>query len=66
MEGYRCLNCGTLKDKGDIVYFIEGLNGIDYPVCSVKCVKDFKQYKIDILANEILKIKESKVTKEVW
>lgn len=66
MEGYKCINCGVLKEMGDIVYIIEGEDNIDYPMCSEECVEEYKFHKIDLLVKEMAKIRDSKVSKELW
>lgn len=65
--GYKCVNCGVIKEDGSKVYFINSFNDMTVrPTCSVKCATEMNDFAIKILQNRIKTIKNTETIAEVW
>ncbi|AWZ50014.1 hypothetical protein C3495_14300 (plasmid) [Clostridiaceae bacterium 14S0207] len=65
--GYKCVNCGVIKEDGSKVYFINNINSmLPIPTCSEKCAKEQIQFSIKVLEKRINALKNINLIEEVW
>lgn len=65
--GYKCVNCGAIKEDGSKVYFINSSETmLPVPTCSEKCAKEKIILNIKILEKRINALKNTDLIEEIW
>lgn len=65
--GYKCVNCGAIKEDGSKVYFINSFETmLPVPTCSEKCAKEKMEFSIKILKKRINELKNTNLIEEIW
>lgn len=65
--GYKCVNCGSRKEDGSKVYFINSFQTmLPVPTCSEKCAKQQIEFSITMLKKRIHALKNTDLIEEIW
>lgn len=65
--GYKCVNCGVVKENGSKVYFINSFETmLPVPTCSENCAKKEIAFSIKMLEKRINTLKNTELIEEIW